>query len=559
MTTMSGLAAGGVGLGGAGWRLRGAIGLLAAMGMAVMMNPTVAGAATPQIGMNLVELTSRSADIPFVDVFKMSSPWRAINVDPTRASPPPPLTLDSHGWVARLEPGQEAVTRIFENGSGHYPGGTYSLFYSGAGDIAVKGAGVSVVDARPGAMKIRVVPTPGPDGGITIIERRTDPADPLRRIRLILPSFETRSQTDPFNPKFLAALAPFKTLRFMNWDEVMRSTATDWQDRRPSDYATQALPVCCPAHRMTGVALEFQIDLANRLNADPWFNIPPMASDDYVARMAALVRDRLRPNLHPYLEYGNELWNPTFREGFDYVTKQGLDAGLSADPKLARRYQYATRAHQVFTIWSEVFGAQSRRVRTVIAGNLDDLTFDDDVLPYMKAHGWTADALAVAAYIMPRDLETWKPVGPEFYEAVLALSPDDIVARLEAEVTQVDRPLFLKHAAQARHYGMSLVAYEGGQGLAGMGMDARYVPQYRERVGAAFTAANRRPAMAKVYRDLLDAWFGAGGTLFLHQGFIQEPAWWGSWGLLEYQDQDPATAVKYRAVTDYLHEAEARR
>ena len=526
---------------------------------AALLAANAAAAEAPPIGINLVNLTSHSADIPFVDVFKMSSPWRPMQANAVGLLQPAPLDLDENGWVRRLEPGQAAFTRIFNGGTSHYPAGVYTLFYDGEGRIDVAGAGLSIVENKPGLIRIRAVPTAGKYSGFVLIERETDATNPLRNIRLILPGFETRYLKDPFNPTFLARLAPFKTIRFMDWDSVLRSTASNWSDRRTPDYETQALPDCCVYHRMTGVALEYQIDVANRLNADAWFSVPALATDDYVARMAAMVRDRLRPNLKVYIEYGNEMWNPTFAGNYDHITRLGLAMRLAWDPKTAGRYAYAMRSAQVFAIWKRVFGAQSARVRRVIAGHLIDATFDDQVFPYMKAHGWSADVYAVADYLTPPELQSWKPVGPEFYDAILAMKPDEIVARLDEAVYKVNRPAILRHAAAARRYGMTLAAYEGGQGVSVQGMDPKYFRTYRDRLGAAFTAANRRPGMAKVYKDLLDSWFASGGGLFIHQGFIQEPAWYGSWGLLEYQDQDPATAVKYKAVVDYIGAGAGRR
>ena len=44
-----------------------------------------------------------------------------------------------------------------------------------------------------------------------------------------------------------------------------------------------------------GVPVERMIDLANVLQADPWFCIPHLAEDDYVRQFATLVKARLDP------------------------------------------------------------------------------------------------------------------------------------------------------------------------------------------------------------------------------------------------------------------------
>ena len=110
------------------------------------------------------------------------------------------------------------------------------------------------------------------------------------------------------------------------------------------------------------------------------------------------------------------------------------------------------------------------------------------------------------------------------------------------------RPLLEAHAAIARKYGVELIAYEGGPGL-----ESSLVPApYEAPITALFTAVSRDPMIGQVYADLLDTWFGARGGLFMHFQDVVAPSRFGSWGLLEYQDQDPATAPKYQALTRYI-------
>lgn len=77
------------------------------------------------------------------------------------------------------------------------------------------------------------------------------------------------------------------------------------------------------ATNLGGVPLELMLQLVNMLGADPWFNIPFAASDDYIAQFAAAVYDGLRPDLRVYVEYGNELWHTGFPGG-RYAQAMGL-------------------------------------------------------------------------------------------------------------------------------------------------------------------------------------------------------------------------------------------
>ena len=60
--------------------------------------------------------------------------------------------------------------------------------------------------------------------------------------------------------------------------------------------------------------LEVMIDLANACNASPWFCIPHLADDQFVAEFAQTVKARLKPNFEVYVEYSNEVWNFQFAQ-----------------------------------------------------------------------------------------------------------------------------------------------------------------------------------------------------------------------------------------------------
>src|SRR5439155_15705415 len=63
-----------------------------------------------------------------------------------------------------------------------------------------------------------------------------------------------------------------------------------------------------------GGPYEIAIELGNRADKDIWLNIPALADDDFVRQIGQLVRDKLRPDLHCYIEYSNEVWNGQFQQ-----------------------------------------------------------------------------------------------------------------------------------------------------------------------------------------------------------------------------------------------------
>jgi hypothetical protein len=46
-----------------------------------------------------------------------------------------------------------------------------------------------------------------------------------------------------------------------------------------------------------GVPLEDMVRLANEAGVDPWFSVPYNADDNYIANMANLINQQLRPDL----------------------------------------------------------------------------------------------------------------------------------------------------------------------------------------------------------------------------------------------------------------------
>lgn len=119
-----------------------------------------------------------------------------------------------------------------------------------------------------------------------------------------------------YTTPFLNALAPFRTIRTMDMAETNNSSVVNWSDRNTPNSATQT---------KKGVSLEYLIALANASGKDLWINVPHQATDDYVTKLAQLVKygsDGTNPytspqsnpvyrplnsNLHLYVEYSNEV------------------------------------------------------------------------------------------------------------------------------------------------------------------------------------------------------------------------------------------------------------
>ena len=481
--------------------------------------------AEPKLGMNLAGPADWSTELPFVDVFRLSRPW----ISQRRGEPwgrGPRLELDQHGWVQRLEADCWAETLMLTIEGGHYPGGAYTVLYEGNGQIDFSNAG-TVRSREPGRIVVDVDPG---RGALFLQLRATDPADPVRNIRVIMPGFEKTYRDDPFHPAFLRRWQGVACFRFMDWMKTNGSKIEHWADRPTPDSATFS---------EKGVALEWMIDLCNRQQADAWFCMPHLADDDYVRRFAEMVRDRLDPKLRVYVEYSNEVWNSQFQfpqTRHSWEKAKQLQLGPPERPWEGGAMYYARRSVEIFKIWEQVFGGADRLVRVLAwqAGNA--WWMDNIVLPFEDAYRH-ADALAIAPYIgmsVPAE-------GKELRAAdVAGWSLDRLFEHLETD--SLPRAIRAMEATKtmADKYGLNMVAYEGGQHLVGVAGG-----ENNDALTALFHRANADPRMGQMYRTYYDAWERNGGDLFCYFSSVGRWSKWGSWGILQYADDDPRQSPKF--------------
>jgi hypothetical protein len=95
----------------------------------------------------------------------------------------------------------------------------------------------------------------------------------------------------------------------------------------------------------------------------------------------------------------------------------------------------------------------------------------------------------------------------------------------------------------ADQYGLKLVAYEGGQHMVGVGG-----AENNEDLTQLLHAANAHPRMGKIYDEYLAAWTKEGGDLFCNFSSVGRWSKWGSWGVLQYHDDNPAQSPKFMAL-----------
>lgn len=457
------------------------------------------------LGVNIGEVNYWTSQIAFLDIVKQVPDWRLGGHNPP---------VDAQGWPKALPaaPAWQMPGFVAKVGAP----GRYVATWEGDGEVAVfhggrvtsKGSHRLELELEGGDVQVRLV--------------RSNPTRPLRNLHVIPAAHERDHEQVVFDPKFIEVVKPFGVLRFMDWLRTNGSQQVRWADRPKPDDFSQGTD--------RGVALEYALELCNRVRADCWLNVPHMADDEYVARFADLVRDRLAPGLKVYVEYSNEIWN--FPHG-DWCQREGERLGMPKGWDTRLRYQ-AHRSVQVFRAFERALGRD--RIVRVLAGQPWDVRLR--ILAEWEDAYRHADALAVAPYLC------WDLASDENARELKTLTPAQIAARCTADVERL-RTVVRGARAVATNLGLPLIAYEGGQHLATGG--ALHQDTVLQNL---LDEANRAPEMGRAYDRYLEMWREEGGELLVLYKLVDVPTQWGRWGLLETLG-GPKTP-KYRSTVEFL-------
>jgi hypothetical protein len=478
------------------------------------------------LGMNISGLYDWSTELPFVDAFKLARPWTS-QQQGARYGQGPRLDMDPQGNVKALPAGVWAEAPMFSFPQpGHYPAGDYLLLYEGKGKFEFAHTkAASIIDSKPGRITVRVDPS---KGGLFLKLSSVDPTDYPRNIRFLMPGFESTYQKDPWHPAFLARLQGFTSIRFMEATRTNLPNPQSWSERAQLTDAT---------YTRRGMPYELCLDLCNRLKADPWLCIPHQADDQYVDNFAKLVNQQLDPSQKLYLEYSNELWNTMFPQN-KYAIAEGLKRNFAAaDKPWEAGWRFtAHRSLEIFAIAQRTL-PKNRLVR-VLASQTGNTFVSEQILRFKDAYK-SADTLSTAPYIslMPR---------PDQAKSVTALGLDGLLDRIENDSLPRSIAEIKRDKALADKYGLKLTAYESGQhlvGIAGAENDTALTDLFHQ--------ANRHPRMGQIYTQYYQAWKNANADIMVVFNSVNSSSKTGSWGLMEYYDQDPFQVPKMAATLKF--------
>ena len=525
--------------------------------------PAMEGAA-PNVGTNLDPLKYYSTATAPLDAMKASGEW--LTQRPGKWNTNEKLNLDQHGWVKSLPDDQLNLGMIVirENGEAADPGARYVVLYEGEGAISGM-LGTSVVNRNAGRMLVKA----DREGFVHLKITETDPrgnGNYIRNVRVVREEYFPAYQSGQlFNPEYLEKLRGFNVLRFMDWmvtNTIFKPDGTSVNSSKPHHLLGAGLLDWADRPRMQdarwdrGVPVEAMVHLANELDADPWFNMPINASDDYVRGFARYVKEHLEPGRKVHVELSNEVWNWGFRQAHYARAQAEREWGEGAN----YMEWYGKRTAQVGEIWNREFGepvtgsGDPGRVSIVYStqfhwkglekAGLDTKNWKDSQGRHRRAADYF-DEYGVASYYTgglhepenaSKVMGWWRLADGGYKRAIDALWK---------EFDDTQRTLYPYHGGQAARYGLNLVTYEAGYGAL-----TPYKQHKNQRYTDFLVKLQRRPEIYDIDMANAQAFADAGGTLFVNFGIIGKPSKFGSWAALESIKQD--SSPRYRALQELI-------
>ncbi|REE57433.1 S-layer family protein [Paenibacillus taihuensis] len=380
----------------------------------------------------------------------------------------------------------------------------------------------------------------------------------VQNLKLMRPGYEAGGK-ETFTREFLRALQPFGTLRFMDWLSTNNNNGaypalTEWKDRKLTTDATQL-----EQDGTQGVAWEYVIELANETKKDIWINIPVAASDDYIKQLAKLLKEKLDPSVHIYVEYSNEVWNDLFTQqaynkaaaiaegsqpGSDlnkYTMKSYFDdpndADYTPEKRSWTRHRIAQRLIEIGRQFQSEFGedALNTRVRPVLSWFAIIPDQYEDMLNWVsKVYGDPKQyfyAIASAPYFNSN-------------AAGEAASATEVLTAMQADSANASKPdgNKVKLISLADQYGLKSFTYEGGPDSGGgstVNVDNRIAAHRSERMGDL------------VKYDVGNNFLAQDGDMFMYFTLSSGYNRYGMWGATE-DIFDGLNTPKYEALTSLL-------
>jgi hypothetical protein len=479
--------------------------------------------------------TNVNADLPFADVTYLLTGFNT-----------PAAQLDMNGYPVAGASGVSSTDIGFQ-----LPSGTYNISFVGTGKLAVSGIGALVgtwqtVSGEQRA-QVKITATPGNFGNPLTLAITNTGSQVVNSIHLYMPGIDYDA-TNPFNPQLLAALTPFRALRFMEWEDINGSKLADWADR-PT--ATQF------GSSANGRPYELIVDLINQTGKDGWINVPEHATPAFLTSFATFMATSLdftkiaaarkaagvTAPFQLIVENSNETWNTGFTAYATYLAAANMNTSrytgtftgtlgptwMSGNSDLMKVAQYEADGlvaiSKAFTTAFQAVG-HADAVAPVLSGWALGAAYGDEGLSFIKTN-----------YGDAKTYVTYAALAPYF------ATPDDtttgslstLFPALQTAATSTGAT-FQDFVTLGTTYSVSIAAYEGGQGITGTTNELiKHLAQFDARMNTTYTQ----------YLAFWQHYFG--NSLFMHfylagvPGLPESFFQYGFWGSLPGVAEDLQT------------------
>jgi hypothetical protein len=477
--------------------------------------------------------TNIAADLPRVDITYQLSPF-----DTAAAQ------LDTNGYPVAGASGTSQTDIGFVLTTG-----TYNISYVGTGTLAVSGIGQlggawQSVDGEQ-RNTVQITGTPGSFGNFLTLTITNAAGQTVQSIHLLYPGFAYDTSVT-FLPQFIQLLAPFRAMRFMDWESTNNSKLANFADRPNAAHFGLST---------FGEPYEHIAELVNETGKDCWINIPELATTDFIQQFATFMAQNLdfsridaarkaagfTTPFQLIVENSNETWNQGFSAYATFLAAANMNttrytgtytgsygpSWMTSSSDLMKVGQYeADRLVQIGNAFRTAFGANSGVVAPVLSGWALGPGYSDDGLQFIQTN-----------YGTPKQYVTYVAQAPYFD------TPDDtstgalgtLFTALDTDITGMDAT-YKQFAMLGAQYGIGIAGYEGGQSLTGTtNQSFKHLAQHDER-------------MYEAYESYLGLWKqDFGPSLFMHYSLAGDPGQpesvyqYGYWGSIIGVLEDTAT------------------
>ncbi|MEO7106190.1 MAG: hypothetical protein ABIZ09_07455 [Rhodoferax sp.] len=455
--------------------------------------------------------------------------------------------------------------------------GTYKLRFTGRATVTTGAAGAVQnlsYDVATNRSSADIVLSTDVVGNVWLVFKDTyrskasAKGDGLTHIQLWRPGYATDGSA-LFTTEFLAAMKKFKLVRGMEFVSANTNAQTSWNER--------TTPGFFGSTGSNGQSWELLVALANASDRDVWLNVPVKADDDYIRKLAQLVKfgsdgnkpysntqatpifAPLKPGLNVYLEYGNEVWNSgggfygfgwalALANAFKGDTTHPIAFDKAqTDQYIALRRWIAYRSASISLTFRDVFGddAMMSTVRPILAGQAGNGNlFLSLGLQWAQAFYGQVRQAAPRNAVARQPSDIWYGGGGAAYYDATIDPKDTKAATLDAYFASLPTPTFARLSTAdsiwTHAFGLKYVSYEGGPGPGGsaLGSIAGAV------VSPVFNNDSRMKDRMLVAQDI---WDQAGGDELVYYVYSGS-APWSFTNELQQQVFSDTSSVKLQAV-----------